>query len=403
MNDFLSSNYWLPNNGVFPIGMMSNDRGLMSDMFTSFYWLPNNETFADLLREKNENFFQYSSQITISRGTAIGYFRYINSIDFFIPLLFAILISICRCQFEKMVLRLSPQKVQMKNHHEPRKQEKVTETSWRLFAYSFLVIYAIISFSQKNYFWNTELCFSQYPQKRVSLDLWFYYMIQIGLYISLAISQFIDVKRKDFWVMFVHHIVTLLLLYSSLAIMMLEIGSTIAFLHDISDILLELAKLLKYFKLTSLSSFCFGSFGLSWFLLRILLYPWHILRVTISKQLTVYTESWPGLAIINGWLGILFVLHCIWFRMILIGAKKLWVSGETEDIRSEDESSSSEMDSTSNNRSRKKKKNRDFFNNSFHSFLNSFPFYFLRFYDPNSMTHKKRDAPSNLKNFHNKL
>ena len=44
------------------------------------------------------------------------------------------------------------------------------------------------------------------------MDVWLYYMLELAFYWSLCFSQFFDVKRKDFWEMFIHHLTTIALL-----------------------------------------------------------------------------------------------------------------------------------------------------------------------------------------------
>jgi ceramide synthetase len=51
-----------------------------------------------------------------------------------------------------------------------------------------------------------------YPHHELDADVWWYYMFSLAFYWSLSISQFFDVKRKDFVEMFIHHITTIALL-----------------------------------------------------------------------------------------------------------------------------------------------------------------------------------------------
>jgi hypothetical protein len=51
-----------------------------------------------------------------------------------------------------------------------------------------------------------------YPHHELEADVWWYYMFSLAFYWSLSISQFFDVKRKDFVEMFIHHITTIALL-----------------------------------------------------------------------------------------------------------------------------------------------------------------------------------------------
>ena len=66
-------------------------------------------------------------------------------------------------------------------------------------------------------------------------------MIELAFYWSLIFSQFIDVKRKDFWQMFLHHIATILLLSFSYVVNFVRIGTLVLVIHDFGDFWLEVS------------------------------------------------------------------------------------------------------------------------------------------------------------------
>lgn len=68
-----------------------------------------------------------------------------------------------------------------------------------------------------------------------------------AFYWSLVTSHFFDVKRKDFWQMFAHHILTLFLLALSWVCNFHRIGSLTLILHDFADIFLEVISRYKYY------------------------------------------------------------------------------------------------------------------------------------------------------------
>lgn len=78
--------------------------------------------------------------------------------------------------------------------------------------------------------------------------MYFYYVISLGFYISLLVSQFFDVKRKDFWQMFAHHLVTISLMIFSIICNFTRIGCLILVIHDSADYWLEFAKVSLYAK-----------------------------------------------------------------------------------------------------------------------------------------------------------
>ena len=51
-----------------------------------------------------------------------------------------------------------------------------------------------------------------YPHHDIERSVWWYYMVELTFYWSLSISQWFDVKRKDFTEMFIHHCTTIALL-----------------------------------------------------------------------------------------------------------------------------------------------------------------------------------------------
>jgi Protein transporter of the TRAM (translocating chain-associating membrane) superfamily, longevity assurance factor len=69
-------------------------------------------------------------------------------------------------------------------------------------------------------------------------------MISLSFYYSLAVSQFFDVKRKDFWQMFLHHICTICLLSFSWICNLTRIGTLVLLVHDCADIFLEVSILI---------------------------------------------------------------------------------------------------------------------------------------------------------------
>ena len=73
-------------------------------------------------------------------------------------------------------------------------------------------------------------------------------MLEMAFYWSLLATQFSDVKRKDFWEMFVHHMATLALLTLSWTNHMHRMGSLVLMVHDLADHWMELAKLARYAK-----------------------------------------------------------------------------------------------------------------------------------------------------------
>ena len=129
-------------------------------------------------------------------------------------------------------------------------------------------------------------------------------------------SQFFDIKRKDFWQMFIHHIVTVLLLSFSWTCNFHRIGTMVMVIHDFADIPLDGAKIFSYLKMRRLSNILFALLAFSWIFTRIVLLPYRIIAYSSYYALWV-VKMFPAYYIFNSLLCALQVLHVIWTALIL--------------------------------------------------------------------------------------
>lgn len=124
-----------------------------------------------------------------------------------------------------------------------------------------------------------------FPHQNITDDIWWYYMISMSFYCSLMVSQFFDVKRKDFWQMFLHHIATIVLICLSWVVNLTRIGSLVLVVHDCADILLEAAKMAKYAGYPKFFYSFFIMFTVLWIVTRLGLYPFWIIRRWLCEKL----------------------------------------------------------------------------------------------------------------------
>ena len=109
-------------------------------------------------------------------------------------------------------------------------------------------------------------------------DIWWYYMLSASFYWALLFSSFEDIKRKDFWEMFIHHIVTILLLVLSWTCNLVRVGTLVLVIHDCADVFLETAKMMKYIKWQRTCDTLFGLFTVTWIITRLIIYPFWLLN-----------------------------------------------------------------------------------------------------------------------------
>ncbi|KAL5276668.1 CERS5 family protein [Megaselia abdita] len=226
---------------------------------------------------------------------------------------------------------------------------KFCENSWRCLYYTYSFIFGLIVLWDKPWFWDIKSCWYGYPHQSISNDIWWYYMISMAFYWSLTASQFFDVKRKDFWQMFVHHIVTLLLMSLSWICNLHRVGSLVLVVHDCADIFLEAAKLTKYAKYQKLCDTIFAFFTVIWIITRLGFYP----RIIYSSSVEAprILPMFPAYYIFNSLLIALLALHIVWTYLILQIAYNAIQQGEMAgDIRSSDSEISDSSESSKNSK-----------------------------------------------------
>uniref|UniRef100_A0A671U3U8 Ceramide synthase 5 n=1 Tax=Sparus aurata TaxID=8175 RepID=A0A671U3U8_SPAAU len=188
--------------------------------------------------------------------------------------------------------------------------------------------------------WDTRHCWYGYPYQVMTPRLYYYYVTELAFYWSLMFSQFTDIKRKDFLIMFIHHLATISLISFSYVNNMVRVGSLVMCVHDSSDFLLEAAKLANYAKSQRLCDFLFIVFSVVFFITRLVIYPIWILNSTMFESWAI-VGPYPSWWLFNFLLLVLQVLHIIWFYLIARIAVKAMLRGKVcNDVRSDIESSS---------------------------------------------------------------
>jgi hypothetical protein len=217
--------------------------------------------------------------------------------------------------------------------------QKFNEAFWRFGFYLFIWCYGIWVGYRESWLLDLRAIWAGWPlDQTASNEVRWYYFLSMGHYLHLFVTQFFEPRRKDWWEMFIHHIVTMALLFFSYIVNFVRIGTVVLLCHDGSDVFLELAKLFNYMKMGTLCDATFVIFALAFFIGRLVLYPWRVVYVAVvlgSEQVGV----WRGFYIFVGLLMVLQVLHLFWFYTIACMVYAFAATGGVEkDVREETES-----------------------------------------------------------------
>jgi hypothetical protein len=113
--------------------------------------------------------------------------------------------------------------------------------------------------------------FDGFPYSNHAKGLKEYYLITQGFHIAGFIIHLASYKKKDFIEMGLHHLLTIILYLAAYMINVWEAGIVIAFLHDIAEIFINLAKTLAETIYNRLTLVVFLVLMILWFYTRIYL------------------------------------------------------------------------------------------------------------------------------------
>ncbi|GER42188.1 LAG1 longevity assurance homolog 2 [Striga asiatica] len=251
-----------------------------------------------------------------------------------------------RCVFRKLAIwLLSRRKTLLK--HDKKTSEKIvkcSESLWKLTYYGTIEFCVLITAYREPWFNDVKQYFRDLLDQELKLPLKLIYMCQCGFYMyGIAALLVWETRRKDFSVMMSHHIVTLILIAFSYLTRFFRIGAVILALHDASDIFMEAAKTFKYAEIEIGASVSFGLFALSWLVLRLIYFPFWVIRASSYHSCEVINMSdpyyWGLYYVFNTMLFTLLGFHIYWWKLICaMIIKQLKSKGKVgEDIRSDSE------------------------------------------------------------------
>jgi len=199
--------------------------------------------------------------------------------------------------------------------------KKFSESCWKILFYSISEYWGLKVLIEGQWFADTALLWKDYPHP-FSAEVRSYYLFELGFYLHALVCQFImETKRSDHWQMVLHHVTTLGLVSYSLVCGVFRVGSVILVLHDISDLLFEIGKIMIYLGYEFISNCILGVMISSWIICRVTLFPLKIIRSAMFESWVEFdlTERQVYLSLYGfvGALWILLVLNIYWLSLML--------------------------------------------------------------------------------------
>lgn len=233
---------------------------------------------------------------------------------------------------------------QRRNQERPSKLKKFREASWRFTFYLVAFFAGLAVLVDKPWFYDMKLVWEDFPKMPLLPSQYWYYMIELGFYISLIFSVATDVKRKDFKEQIIHHVATTALISFSWLVNYIRAGTLIMLVHDASDYFMESAKMFNYAGWRKTCNLIFTVFAAVFIITRLVILPFWIIHTTMVYPLSLYS-TFIGYYFFNGLMCTLQLLHIFWAALIVRMVIKFLPGNDiVEDERSDREETESDED-----------------------------------------------------------
>eukprot|EP00201_Polytomella_parva_P017192 CAMPEP_0175059570 /NCGR_PEP_ID=MMETSP0052_2-20121109/12505_1 /TAXON_ID=51329 ORGANISM="Polytomella parva, Strain SAG 63-3" /NCGR_SAMPLE_ID=MMETSP0052_2 /ASSEMBLY_ACC=CAM_ASM_000194 /LENGTH=221 /DNA_ID=CAMNT_0016325133 /DNA_START=517 /DNA_END=1182 /DNA_ORIENTATION=- len=215
----------------------------------------------------------------------------------------------------------------------------MVEALWKLNIYGLFVTLEYFAAIRQPWFKNTRDQWVGWPNQEISPTMRLLYASQLSFYVATALVLFpFEPTRRDALVMQTHHVCTAVLVTLAYTCGYIRMGSTIMVVHDINDVIMEVAKCFNYTSAAhpwaeNVAKTFLGLFVVTWALLRMYYFPRYILHSTLFEIQEVLGMKPQCYWLINGLFVVLFLMHVYWFGLILRTVYTTLRSGRTHDVR----------------------------------------------------------------------
>ncbi|KAI9749677.1 MAG: sphingosine N-acyltransferase lag1 [Lichina confinis] len=249
---------------------------------------------------------------------------------------------------------------------------RFAEQAWLFLYDASMFSLGMYIFYHSDYWLNLREMWTTWPDRKLEGVMKRYYLIQFAFWLQQIVVVNIEERRKDYHQMLTHHIITCFLVLTSYGHHFTKVGHVILCLMEVVDVILPLAKMLKYMHFEVACDVAFGVFMGTWVVARHVLYMMVVYSTyrdtketipfgcfdkdnQVSEQPAQVTDSflqvvqpfispdsficwthnvkWTFLTMLLA----LQALTLIWFGMIMRVAWRIVKGGKAEDSRSEDE------------------------------------------------------------------
>jgi ceramide synthetase len=154
------------------------------------------------------------------------------------------------------------------------------------------------------------------PDLKIDEGVQWFYCWQLAFYCYLLTVLFLEEKKKDFVVMGIHHVITILLVSGAIVGRVQYIGAVLMLSFDKCDVLLEAAKIFNRLEWHATAASTFVLFVLAWIVYRVIEYPIYIIYAASRAHIIAGREV-PAAPPSTILLAIIYVMQVYWSYFII--------------------------------------------------------------------------------------
>ncbi|WIA09713.1 hypothetical protein OEZ85_009097 [Tetradesmus obliquus] len=185
---------------------------------------------------------------------------------------------------------------------------------------------------------NTAGCLRNWPLIPVEANVHKYYNIELGWYLQLMLKHVMGLGLQDNGTMGAHHLATVALVVLSYMLNVHLVGLVVFGTLNLSSPLLHMSKLASCLELKTAKTLLFGLFAAVFFVTRVLLFPYFILKCCMYDALTsirgIMQYFFPYWLAFNVLLVVLCAMQGVWFAAVL-RVLKIVVKGSSKELQRE--------------------------------------------------------------------
>ena len=188
----------------------------------------------------------------------------------------------------------------------PLQRKKFADQAWQLAVHVVFALAEAHILSEEPWWYETQSSWLPSVEALAALpvrtDLKVLYLAQLVVWVyTCAAHRYLDERRRDYYVLYAHHLVTILLVLGSWEAggTAVRIGLLVLYVHDASDVFIDLLKMVNYSKLEGARGFYASEIAyvaaiVSWGWFRFYQYPARVLKVAIVEAFRVRGPPPPG-------------------------------------------------------------------------------------------------------------